>query len=85
MLELIVLVGAGIAGFVGTRDFTRRKLRFVDAVHSRSAPVIAGVIAGIAVAPLAILPIITIPAAAALGVGVGLGVRSAQKDRHLLP
>lgn len=85
MIELIVVAAAGIAGFVSSRDFTRKKLRFVDAAQSSSAPwVAAGAVALIAT-PLAILPLITVGSALALGVGAGLGVRSAQRDRHLLP
>jgi len=85
MLELIVLVGAGIAGFVTSRDFARRKLRFVDAAHSRPAPWIAAGAAVLVAAPFTILPVITGATALALGAGVGLGVKSAQRDRHLLP
>lgn len=84
MLELIVLVGAGIAGFVSSRDFTRRKLRFVDAAHARPAPWIAAGAAVLVAAPFTILPVITGATALALGAGVGLGVKSAQRDRHLL-
>jgi hypothetical protein len=85
MLELIVLVGAGIGGFVTSRDFARRKLRFVDAAHSRPAPWIAAGAAVLVAAPFTILPVITGATALALGAGVGLGVKSAQRDRHLLP
>jgi len=84
LLSLAVTVGAGIFGYVTTKDFTKRKLRFVDAVHSRPAPVIAGVVVAAVASPFAALPIIGITAALALGAGVGLGLRSAQKERHLL-
>jgi hypothetical protein len=85
MLELIVLAAAGIGGFVTSRDFTRRKLRFVDVAHGRAAPWIAAGAAVVVATPFTILPIITGATALALGAGVGLGVKSAQKDRHLLP
>jgi hypothetical protein len=85
MLELIVLAAAGIGGFATSRDFTRRKLRFVDIAHSGSAPWIAAGAAALVAAPFTILPLITGATALALGAGVGLGVKSAQKDRHLLP
>jgi hypothetical protein len=87
MFELIslgVTLAAGIAGYVTSKDFTKRKLRYVDVVHSKPAPIIAGVVIAAAAAPLSILPIITGLTAVALGAGVGLGVRSAQKERHLL-
>lgn len=89
MFELISLgltLGAGLVGYVTTRDFTRRKLRFVDAAQTRGAAVVAGVGAAVIAAPVVwILPLVGAPAALLLGAGVGLGMRSAQRDRHLLP
>ena len=88
MFELIgtaAALGAGIAGYVTSKDFTKRKLRFVDAVHTRPAPLIAGLGVALLAAPLvAVLPIVGAGTAILLGAGVGLGVRSAQKERHLL-
>lgn len=86
--ELIAIGAAGAAlvgGFGWTRDFVRNRLRFVDAVHAKPAPWIAGAAATLLAAPVvALLPIVGAGTALALGVGAGLGVRSAQKDRHLL-
>jgi hypothetical protein len=84
LISLAVTIGAGVAGYVTSKDFTRRKLRFVDVVHTRPAPWIAGAVVALVALPLAPLPIITSATALALGAGVGLGVRSAQKERHLL-
>ena len=88
MFELIgtaAALGAGIAGYLTSKDFTKRKLRFVDAVHTAPAPLIAGVGIALLAAPLvAVLPIVGAGTAILLGAGVGLGVRSAQKERHLL-
>ncbi len=88
MFELLgtaAAIGAGIAGYVTSKDFTRRRLRFVDAVHRAPAPVIAGVGAALIAAPVVwLLPIVGAGTAILLGAGVGLGVRSAQKERHLL-
>lgn len=85
MIELIATLGAGIAGYVTSKDFTKRRLRFVDAVHKAPVPIIAGVGAALVAAPVVwLLPFVAAPAAVLLGVGVGLGVRSAQKERHLL-
>jgi hypothetical protein len=82
---LIVSAAALGGGFAWTKQFVRRRLRFVDAVHSRAAPWVAGAAAAIIASPAAALPIITLGTAAALGIGVGLGVRSAQRDRLLPP
>jgi len=88
MFELIgtaAALGSGIAGYVASKDFTKRKLRFVDAIHTRPAPLIAGVGVALLAAPIVwILPIVGAGTAILLGAGVGLGVRSAQKERHLL-
>jgi hypothetical protein len=88
MFELIGLAAtaaAGIGGFVASKDFTKRRLRFVDAIHSRPAPWIAAGIAALAAAPVAwLLPLVGGGTALIFGAGVGLGVRSAQRERHLL-
>ena len=86
--ELIALGAAVVAfggGFAWTRDFVRTKLRFVDAAQSRPAPWVVGIGAAVLAAPVvALLPIVGAGTAIALGIGAGLGVKSAQKDRHLL-
>ena len=66
-------------GFVWTREFVRRRLRFVDAVRRPAAPVVAGVAAAAIALPFAALPVITIGTAVALGVGVAGGVASGRR------
>ena len=86
LIGLALSAGAGIAGFVTSKDFTQKKLRFVDAAHKPAAPVIAGVAAAVIAAPLvAFLPIVGAGTAIILGAGVALGVKSAQRNRNLLP
>jgi hypothetical protein len=80
MLGLLLAAGALAAGFVVTRDFVRRKLRFVDVVQKPSAPVVAGVAATVALLPVAALPLITMGTAVAFGVGVAGGVATGRKD-----
>lgn len=76
MLGLIVTAAALVGGFVVARDFVRRRLRYVDAVRRPSAPLIAGAAAAAVALPVALLPIVTIGTAVALGVGVAGGVAS---------
>jgi len=76
MLGFIVTAAALVGGFVIARDFVRRKLRFVDAVQRPSAPLIAGVAVAAVALPVALLPVVTIGTAVALGVGVAGGVAS---------
>jgi hypothetical protein len=71
----------------------RRRLRFVDAVHSPWAPFVAGAVAAVIAWPAALLPIFTLTTAIVFGIGTGLGTASgarALKDqvgarRHLTP
>jgi hypothetical protein len=79
MLGLAVGAAALIGGFVLARDFVRRRLRYVDAVKRPSAPLIAGAAAAVVALPVAVLPIVTVGTAVALGVGVAGGVASGRK------
>lgn len=82
-LAFTVAVGGGILAFGFARGFVRRRLRFVDAVRSPVAPVLAAVGAAILVMPLTLLPLVKIlvtgVTAALVGVGAGLGTRSGVK------
>lgn len=84
MIELLVGAAALVGGYVTSKDFTKRKLRFVDVVHTRAAPWVAGAAVALLTAPVTLLPIITGGTVIALGAGVAFGVKSAQKERHLL-
>ncbi len=75
-LGLILAGTALVGGFVITRNFVRRKLRFVEAVQRPSAPVVAGAVAAAALLPVTILPAVGVGTMIALGVGVAGGVAS---------
>ena len=79
MLGLLIAVAALGGGFVGARNFVRRRLRFVDAVRRPAAPVLAGLAATAVVLPIAALPILTVGTAVAFGVGVASGVVSGRR------
>ncbi|HYR31472.1 MAG TPA: hypothetical protein VEO93_06080 [Gemmatimonadales bacterium] len=79
MIGLLVGAAALGGGFVWTREFVRRRLRFVDAVRRPAAPLVAGVAAAAVALPFAALPIITVGTAVALGVGVAGGVASGRR------
>jgi hypothetical protein len=79
MLQVLITFAAGCLGFVLARTFVRRRLRFVDAVHSPMAPVIAGVAAAALALPASILPFITLATAIVFGVGTGLGTASGSR------
>lgn len=78
-LVFAVTVAAGIGGYIMARNFVRRRLRFVDAVRSPLAPVIAGTAAALLAWPVAILPVVTTMTAVVLGIGTGIGTASGVK------
>jgi hypothetical protein len=83
MLLWLALTGAATAGaYWGTRDFVRRRLRFVDAVHRPAAPAIAGAAGALIAVPVAaLLPVMTVASGVLVGVGVAAGVA---RGRHTL-
>ena len=73
----LVLAGAAlVGGYYFTKNFVRRRLRYVDAIQRPSAPVIAGAVAAAALLPVTLLPAIGVGTMIALGVGVAGGVAS---------
>ncbi len=85
MIGLVVSVAALVGGFWGARNFVRRRLRFVDAIHKPAAPFVAGLGATVLALPLAALPLITIATAVAFGVGVAGGVVRGRRTLSLPP
>jgi hypothetical protein len=79
MYEFFVTLGAGFAGYPLTRRFVSRRLRFVDAVQSRFAPLVAAVFGALAILPLTALPLVTITTAMVFGIGAGFGTASAAR------
>jgi hypothetical protein len=83
MLQLLMTLGAGFIGFVIAHTFVRRRLRFVDGIHSPMAPLIAGIAAAAIAGPAAVLPFITLTTAIVFGVGIALGTASGSRAlRH---
>ena len=79
MNEFLITLGAGFAGYLFTRRFVSRRLRFVDAVQSRLAPLVAAVFGALAILPLTALPLVTITTAMVFGIGAGFGTASAAR------
>jgi hypothetical protein len=76
MLHTLLTIFAGLLGYFLARNFVRRRLRFVDAVYSPLAPIIAGVGATALAWPAVMLPVVTIITAIVFGIGTGLGTAS---------
>ncbi|HET7295633.1 MAG TPA: hypothetical protein VFI66_00730 [Gemmatimonadales bacterium] len=85
MIGLLIGLAALGGGFVATRNFVRRRLRFVDAVQRPAAPLLAGLAATAVALPVAALPLVTVWTAAAFGVGVAGGVASGRRPPELPP
>jgi hypothetical protein len=68
-------------GFISARAFVRDRLRFVTAVQSGWAPILAGAGAALVATPVAwLLPLVGTGTAVAFGVSVGFGVANGQRD-----
>jgi hypothetical protein len=90
MLDLLMAGATGavtLLGYLKSRQFVRNRLRFVDAAHRPTAPILAGAVAtGLAVPVVALLPVIGFPSALIFGLGVGWGVHHGSRDvRKRLP
>lgn len=76
MNEFFISFAAGLTGYLLARRVVSRRLRFVDAVQSRFAPLAAAVAGALAIVPLTVLPLITFTTAMVFGIGTGLGTAS---------
>ena len=76
MLQLLLTICAGLAGYVLARNFVRNRLRFVDAIQSGWAPLVSGAVAFPFAWPLALLPLVSVAPAIVFGIGAGLGTAS---------
>ena len=79
-LGLVLAGTALVGGYVVTKNFVRRRLRYVDAVQRPSAPVIAGAVAAAALLPVTLLPAVGVGTMIALGLGVAGGVASGRSS-----
>jgi CHASE2 domain-containing sensor protein len=78
-VSTVITLAAGLTGFLMTRRFVARRLRFVDAVYSPAAPFIIAAIAMLLAWPVSALPLVTATASALFGIGAGLGTMSGVK------
>jgi hypothetical protein len=81
LLSFLVSTVLAIVGFAQARAFVTRRLRYVDAVHSKLAPFVAGVGAALVALPLvAIIPFLGLGTALSFGISVGAGVLAGSRD-----
>ena len=84
-IGLVVTTGVTVFGFMQARNFTRKRLRFVEAAQSSAAPIIAGVGAALVTMPVfalvgPLLPMVSAGTAILFGAGVGAGVLAGKQD-----
>jgi hypothetical protein len=78
---IAVAGGSSLIGYWQARQFTHNKLRYVDAVHKATAPVIAGVAAAAIAAPVVwVLPLVGAGTALLFGGSVAMGVAAGARD-----
>lgn len=81
LLSFLASTVLAIVGFAQARAFVTRRLRYVDAVHTKLAPIVAGVGAALIALPLvAIIPFLGLGTALSFGISVGAGVLAGSRD-----
>jgi hypothetical protein len=81
MIGLAITAGASGLGFWQARQFTHNRLRYVDAVHKASVPVLVGIAAALIATPVAwLVPLIGTGTALLFGGAVALGVNAGARD-----
>jgi hypothetical protein len=81
LLAFAATIAASVFGFLAARKYVRDRLKFVDAVQTLKAPILAGLIAWAVVMPLTwVLPLVGTGTAILFGAAVGLGVRAGARD-----
>ena len=81
LATLAVAGGSSLIGYWQARNFTHNKLRYVDAVHKATAPVLAGVAAAAVAAPVVwLLPMVGTGTALLFGGSVAMGVAAGARD-----
>jgi hypothetical protein len=81
LIAIAISLALSAFGFSAARRYVRDRLKFVDAVQTMKAPIIAGLIGWAVLMPLTILlPFVGVGTAIVFGISVGLGVRAGAKD-----
>jgi hypothetical protein len=79
MIQLLLTLAAGLGGYLMARKFVQRRLRFVDAIQSPYAPIVAGVLGATLVMPFTLLHFVSTVTAIVFGVGTAMGTASAAR------
>lgn len=87
ILSIVVSFAASMLAYAQARNFVTRRLRYVDAIQTGLAPVVAGIAVAVILLPIvALLPLVGVGTAVSVGLAVGAGVAAGARDvRHSLP
>jgi hypothetical protein len=81
MIGLAITLAVALIGYWQAKQFVQSKLRFVDAVHKATAPLLAGVAAAAVAMPVVwLLPVVGTGTALLFGASVALGVNAGARD-----
>ena len=81
LVTLAVAGGSSLVGYWQARRFTTTKLRYVDAVHKATVPVLVGVAATALAAPVVwLLPLVGGGTALLFGGSVAMGVSAGARE-----
>jgi hypothetical protein len=81
MIGLAITLAVALIGYWQAKQFVQSKLRFVDAVHKATAPLLAGVAAAAVAMPVVwLLPVVGTGTALLFGAGLALGVNAGARD-----
>ncbi|MBR9990629.1 MAG: hypothetical protein KFH98_12795 [Gemmatimonadetes bacterium] len=80
MIGMAAAAGAAGFGYMRSKSFVAHRLRYVDAVRSPAAPIVAGIAATAIAAPIVwVLPIVGAGTAIVFGIATGVGTRAGVK------
>jgi hypothetical protein len=87
ILSFLASTVLAVLAYAQARKFVTRRLRYVDAVQSALAPIVAGVCAAVICLPIfAFLPLVGVVTALTVGLAVGAGVAAGAREvRPKLP
>lgn len=87
LLSFLITMALATVAYAAARNFVTRRLRYVDAVQTALAPIVAGIGAAVIAMPIvAILPLLGAGTALSVGFAVGMGVAAGAREvRGTLP
>jgi hypothetical protein len=81
LIGIGISIAVSVIAYIQTRDFVRRRLRYVDKVQTPIAPWVAGLAVAVIALPLAaFLPLVGVGTAIVLGASVGTAVAHGVRD-----